>query len=74
MKRDTTIDLLFEVREALEDPCTHPSCKGVSPLSPDLITRIVNHTNAYAQRSKLRSTGDAHRDRLVAARLDVYSS
>jgi hypothetical protein len=61
---DESIDLLFEIREALEE------CRD---LPIELLARIVNHTNAVATRSKLRSTGDAHRDRLVAAALDVRS-
>jgi len=61
---DEAIDLLFEVREAVEN------CE---PLSVMLLARIINHTNDYAQRSKLRSNGNAQRDRLVAARLNMRS-
>ena len=61
---DKSIDLLFEVREALED------CRD---LSIELLARIVNHTNDYAASSRLRPTGAAHRDRLIAARLDLRS-
>ena len=61
---DKSIDLLFEVREQLEN------CE---PLSIDLLARIVNHTNDYAASSRLRSNGNAQRDRLVAARLNMRS-
>ena len=60
-------DLLFEVREAIED--NQPIHSNV-----DLVTRIVNLTNAYAHRSKLAPNGTATRDRLVAAALDVRRS
>ncbi len=60
------IDLLFEVRELLEN--------GDNPINDiQLTTRIINHTNDYVQRSRLRSNGAAHRDRLIAAKLDVRS-
>jgi len=59
---DESIDLLFELREALEEH------RGISV---SLMTRIVNHTNDYVGRSKLRPTGAAHRDRLVEARCNM---
>ena len=59
---DEAIDLLFEVREAVEN------CE---PLSVTLLARIINHTNDYAQRSRLRSNGNAHRDKLVSEAINL---
>lgn len=59
---DEAIDLLFEVREALEE------CRE---LPIELLARIVNHTNDYALRSRLRSNGNAHRDKLVSEAINL---
>lgn len=61
---DNAIDLLFEIRELIEENL---------PIhcNASIVTRIINHTNDYAASSRLRSNGNAHRDRLVAARLNL---
>lgn len=72
---DNAIDLLFEIREALEETATHaPNATTACALSVDLVYRLVKHTEEYAASSRLRSNGNAHRDRLVAARLNLRES
>lgn len=67
MGLNDSLDLLFEIRELIEDNL---------PIhcNVDLVTRLVNHTNDALRPNKLKPTGAAHRDRLVAAALDVRSA
>jgi hypothetical protein len=63
---DEAIDLLFEVREQLEN--------GDNPINdPMLVTRIINHTNDYARRSRLRPNGAAYRDKLISESINLRS-
>jgi hypothetical protein len=64
---DESIDLLFEIREQLEN--------GDNPINDvALTTRIINHTNAYALRSRLRPTGAAYRDKLLSEAINLRAT